>query len=220
MKKVIFLFFLVSFFPISISFAATSVVNKTVKEIPAGKNLFNFKDLGFVINSSASEVIGEKGSKRLQLILQHPVALIISESHDNPEIGKISLVPSGLEDKFLLDKKSDFYIGNRDNSPDAYLMFVDEQGKKTAERVDIEKIEFASGKATAVVELESEIPGYLVGTKNAKSMGLFVVSEVADITSDTAVYSRGNAFGALMFDLLDQQGETARVLLKMKKKHQ
>lgn len=219
MKKTFFLF--LGFFFIGISFAANEPANmaKPQTATPSAE-LFKFKDIGLVISSTSSSVSGEKGAQRLQLTLQHPVAFIISSSEDNEssDLDKISLVPNGLEKEFLLKKDSDFYIGNRDTSPDAYLMFLDENGKKTAERVDIEKVQFSGEQMTAVVELEAPVPDYLVGHKSTKSMGLFVISASADIATDTAVYSQGKTFGALMFGMLDQKGKNTPALLQLSKK--
>jgi len=128
------------------------------------------------------------------------------------------LVPSGLEKNFLLKKGSAFYIGNTNSSPDAYLMFLDENGKKTAERVDIKNMQFSNDQVMALITLDDVIPESLIGSKNTKIMGLFIVSEAADIGSDTAVYSRGNSFGALVFDMLDQKGRSTNELLGVKMK--
>ncbi len=223
MKKTFLLFIFLGFSFSGISFAANEPANITKPQTAVSSGeLFKFKDIGFVISSTASSVTGEKGAQRLQLILQHPVAFIISNSEGddgkNSDLDKISLVPSGLEKEFLLKKDSVFYIGNRDLSPDAYLMFLDEDGKKTAERVDVEKVQFNHDQMTAVVELESPVPDYLVGHKNTKSMALFIISASADIATDTAVYSQGKVFGALMFGMLDQKGKNTPALLQLSKK--
>lgn len=218
MKKI---FFLLGFFFIGISFAANEPANIIKPQTTASSGeLFKFKDIGLVISSSASSVSGEKGGQRLRLILQHPVTFMVSSTEDqaNSDLDKISLVPSGLEKEFLLKKDSAFYIGSRDISPDAYLMFLDENGKKTAERVDIEKVQFSHDRMTTVVELESPVPDYLVGHKNTKSMALFIISASADIATDTAVYSQGKAFGALMFGMLDQKGKSTPAVLQLSKK--
>jgi len=221
MKKIWVFLFLAVFSLISLITAvlAAGPAKPTLPE--SSGQLFDFKDVGFVISASSATVIGEKGSRRLHLVLQHPVSFIISASTNDDagqDLDKISLVPSGLEKDFLLQKDADFYIGNRNESPDAYLMFLDENGRKTTERIDVEKIQFGSDQVTVIVELEGVIPSYLIGSQTTNSMGLFLVSKIADISNDTAVYSRGKDFGALIFDLLDQRGESANALFRVKVK--
>jgi len=221
MKKFWFLFLVISIFSINFALAASKSVNdvSTENALSSGE-LFDFKDVIFVINSSASTITGEKGSKRLHLVLHYPVSFIISMcgEGDGQDLDRISLVPSGLEKNFLLRKDSAFYIGKRDASPDAYLMFLDAQGKKVATRVDIEDIKFADEQMTAQVELEDVIPDSLVGNQTTKIVGLFIVPDTADISSDSAVYSRGNNFGAIVFDMLNQKGKNNSKLLRVKMK--
>lgn len=223
MKKTFLLSLVLGYFFVGIAFAANEPANVNKPQIiMSSGELFKFKDIGLVISSTVSSVSGEKGARHLQLILHHPVAVIVSngegDNGKNSDLDKISLVPSGLEKEFLLKKDSVFYIGNHNSSPDAYLMFLDEDGKKTAMRVDVEKAQFNRGDMTAIVELESLVPDYLVGHKNTKSMALFVVSASADLATDAAVYSQDKVFGALMFGMLDQQGKSTPALLQLGKK--